>query len=281
MNINNLEANNMKNKSSSEDFLKLKKDETKPKVSWLICTNVCNEYFRLSIESCLSQSYDDFEIILVINGDQRDLIYNNVVSWYKDNKKIRIFVTELKHVIFSLSLGLHYAKGDLIARMDSDDISKPNRLRSQVDFMNQFPEIDILGSDYEIINNKGEIINFVNVPKTDKDIRKKLIYKNPLCNPSVIFRKKTVTNIGGYLGSLHSEDYDLWMRLATKTNAKFASLNGYYLQYRDEGSEARGSLNAFTSQASTQFNLFLDGHGIIWLLASFLSCLKLIKYKFF
>jgi len=265
--------NNLNNRSKSL--------RNKPKVSWVVCTNVCNEYLRPALDSCLNQSYDDYELILVINGEKRNHIYNKVVSWYKNNKKIRIFVTELRHVIFSASLGIHYARGDLIARMDADDISKPNRLRDQVNFMDKFPQIDILGTDYEIINNKGKIIDFVKVPKENKDIRNKLFYKNPICNPSVIFRKKIVTNLGGYLGSIHAEDYDLWMRLATKTNAKFASLSGFYLQYRSEGAEARSSLNAFSSQAVTQYNLFLDGHGTLWLLASFLSCLKLIKYKFF
>ena len=259
----------------------IEENEANPKVSWLICTNICNQNLRLAIDSCITQSFTDFELILVVNGENRDSTASTVKEWYVSEPRVKIYITDIKYLTFSLSLGLHYCSGELIARMDADDISKYTRLESQVDYMNRFQDVDVLATDYELIDDNGSIVGVNRCPESDPDIRKALVFRNPICHPSVMFRKKIITSIGGYMGGLYTEDYDLWTRLATKANIKFASISVCHLQYRNSGSSARGSVNAYSWQAAYQFKLFLDGHGIIYLLASSISCGKLMLRKIF
>ena len=257
----------------------IEENKANPKVSWLICTNICNENLRLAIDSCITQSFTDFELILVVNGDNRDSIASTVKEWYVSEPRVKIYITHINYLTFSLSLGLHYCAGELIARMDADDISKYTRLESQVNYMNRFKDVDVLATDYELIDNNGIVVGVNRCPESDRDIRKALVFSNPICHPSVMFRKKIVTSIGGYMGGLHTEDYDLWTRLAIEANTKFASISVPHLQYRNSGSSARGSVNAYSWQAVYQFKLFLDGRGIIYLLASSISCGKLMLRK--
>lgn len=248
-----------------------------PLVSWILCCHVLSIHFRSSIESCLNQTYSNFELIIVANGVDAIKIADSLVEWLGDDSRVRIFVTEVHQLSYSLSLGLHHAKGPLIARMDSDDISRPNRLELQVAFMHQHPEVTVLGTCYEIIDEGGEAQREVLLPESDSAIRRSLLFGNPLCHPSVMFRREAVLRAGGYLGSLHAEDYDLWARLSLDSKCHFANLKEVCLGYRVLGvGEARRSRYAYASIAASQLRIFLIGGGFRWWLASYISIAKLL-----
>ncbi len=246
-----------------------------PAVSWLLCAHVANEQLQLSIRSCLHQTFTDFELLVVANGPSADEVARAVHAWADGDVRVRIFTTDVKHLIFSLSLGLHYARAKLIARMDSDDLSRSDRLERQVAFMHYHPEVTVLGSSYEVIDAGGEQIRIVHPPLRDREIRRALLRGNPLCHPSVIFRRDAVLELGGYLGGLHAEDYDLWVRLSNDPSNRFANLPEIGIGYRNMGvSAARRSRRAYASMASTQLRNFLCGHGLSWAFAALLSTVK-------
>jgi cellulose synthase/poly-beta-1,6-N-acetylglucosamine synthase-like glycosyltransferase len=247
-----------------------------PNVSWLICSNSADIYLKMAIDSCLYQTYKDFEIIFVANGKNCFFVANEVQKWFSSDPRIRIFSTHVHHLSFSLTLGIHYARGSLIARMDSDDISKADRLQYQVLFMNDNKDVAVLGTSYEIIDTQGQSVRKVIMPKSNKLIRQKLLYSNPFCHPSVIFRKDVVIEAGGYLGGLHAEDYDLWCRLSLDRSIKFHNLEYIGLGYRVIGvGEARRSRWAYISVAVSQTRVLLNGGGLFWLFSILITVIKL------
>ncbi len=246
-----------------------------PAVSWLLCAHVADEQLRLALQSCMDQTFTDYELVIVVNGPSAENVAVAVRTWVGSDPRVRIFTTEVRHLIFSLSLGLHYARAELVARMDSDDLSKRDRLGRQVAFMREHPEVAVLGSAYEIIDAEGRPLQKVQPPTSDIEIRRALLRGNPLCHPSVMFRRKVVLDAGGYLGGLHAEDYDLWVRLSNDPVNQFANLPEICLGYRSVGvGVARRSRSAYASMAAAQFRNFINGQGLRWAFAALLSTLK-------
>jgi glycosyltransferase involved in cell wall biosynthesis len=248
-----------------------------PEVSWLLCTHVADEQLHLALQSCLSQTFSDFELVVVANGEQSELVASKVQSWFGGEPRVRLCQTKVRHLPFSLSLGLHHARGRLIARMDSDDVSKPFRLERQVLFMSANPSVAVLGTAYDVVDELGSVKRQVRVPTTDRQIRRGLQTSNPLCHPSVMFRRDVVLKAGGYLGGLHAEDYDLWLRLTAEPGLKFANLPDICLSYREVGvSGVRRTRSAYASVAASQLRQFLISGRIAFIVAVFLTVAKLI-----
>lgn len=246
-----------------------------PVVSWLLCTHVADEQLRPAVQSCLDQDFKDIELVLIVNGVNAQEVLLALTNWFGHDQRVRIFCTEVRHLVFSLSLGMHLARGEFVARMDSDDLSTPDRLTRQVEFMRVHPEVAVLGTAYTFIDAHGVATKTVQPPTQDADIRRAMPWRNPICHPSVMFRRKAVLEVGGYLGGLHAEDYDLWLRLAAHPAYKFANLAEVCLGYRVIGvGAARRARSAYATMAAAQMQQFVNGHGLRWMLAAFVSAGK-------
>jgi hypothetical protein len=176
---------------------------------------------------------------------------------------------------FSLSLGLHQCRAPLIARMDSDDVSHSSRLEIQMREMMARPELAVLGTAYDVIDSAGQIVERVSLPGDDATIRSALLRRNPICHPSVMFRRDVVTEVGGYLGSVYAQDYDLWIRIARRSTWCFGNLPDALLRYRREGvGDARRSRRAYAAVAASQWRCFVEGAGVQWAGAALVSAAK-------
>jgi len=163
--------------------------------------------------------------------------------------------------------------------MDSDDVSRPYRLDRQVRYMNANPSVAVLGTAFEVVDEHGSVKRQVRVPTTDREIRQRLRTRNPLCHPSVVFRRDVVLKAGGYLGGLHAEDYDLWLRLTTEPGLEFANLSDICLSYREVGvSGVRRERSAYASVAASQLRFFLVSGHIAWLIATVFTIFKMCIY---
>jgi glycosyltransferase involved in cell wall biosynthesis len=120
-----------------------------PKVSWLICTNNYDSLLCRAIDSCLNQTYDDFELILVVNGSSRDNIQKNINLKYASDSRVTVLSTPINLLNFSLNFGLNFARGKYVARMDADDIAYPDRLKEQVKYLDSNPGVIVVCSSFD------------------------------------------------------------------------------------------------------------------------------------
>lgn len=187
----------------------------KPIIS--VIMSVCNgmPYLKEAIESILNQSLKDFEFIIVDDGSSDNSL--KLLRSYRDerliiiNNKINIGLAK------SLNKALKVAKGDYIARMDSDDVSLPVRLKEQVNFMKNNPEVMLCGSWATLIDEKGKIIGKRKYPTSYQYVNFLIPFVNPIIHPSVLFRKEFFTKLGLYNPKYElAEDYELWLRARNK-----------------------------------------------------------------
>ena len=184
-------------------------------------------YLKEAIDSILTQTYTHFEFLIINDGstDQSDQIirsYNDTRIRYVKNE------TNLK-LIATLNNGIQLAKGTYIVRMDADDISLPERLQHQVDFMERNPEVAICGTWFETFGEKNTIVKY----KTDhQDIMYKMLYQCHLAHPTTIMRINQIKSFETIFDPFfaHAEDYDFFTRVGHKY--KIANIPEVLLKYR-------------------------------------------------
>lgn len=187
------------------------------------------KYLREAVDSILNQTYTDFEFI-IINDGSTDGTKEILESCF--DHRIRLFNQENIGLTKSLNKGLKIAKGELIAHQDADDISLPGRLEKQVKYVDCHPEIGILGTWAEVIDDKNKILKTCREPTQPIDISWKLIFQNCLIHSCTMYRKKIICEIGKYEEKImRAQDYDLWSKLNIK-NVKFAQIPEVLVQYR-------------------------------------------------
>lgn len=245
-------------------------------VSFLMCTNVFNEYFKHAVNSCLNQTIKNFEIVIVVNNvNESDK--SKVKKFCQDDRIILVF-SKARYLTYNLNIGLQHCNSNYIARMDADDISHPDRVERQLEFMIK-NNIDVCGSSYQIIDKDNVVIGKVTQPISNKSIRRKMYFSNPIAHPSVVFRKDVVLDVGGYMGGEYAQDYDLWLRLARNLNIKFYNFSDYLIDYRVFGSGARSSKLAYSNTSSAQWKYFVSTYNPVWLFSSLLSLIKRVFSK--
>lgn len=187
-----------------------------PKVTVLLSVFNGEKFLHEAIESVLNQTFKDFEFLIINDGSNDSSL--DVILSYNDP---RVRLIENKRNIGltrSLNKGLKLAKGQYIARMDSDDISMPNRFDEQIRYFKKHPDVAVLGtSAYRIDENSkiiGKLISLVNPDK-------KLFEQNQLSHGSVMFEKKVINSLGGYDELFrYSQDYELWLRVAQRNKVR-------------------------------------------------------------
>lgn len=184
-----------------------------PKVTVLMCVYNGAEWLPDSIESILNQRFSDFEFLIVDDGSQDESAA--IVSTYLD-KRIRLIRNQHNTGLTrSLNKGLSVARGEFIARMDADDISMPDRLAAQVQFLEAHPLIDVAGSLYESFDEATGVGSTPGLPETDLEIKQRLFWHNTMAHGSVMFRKNVILEAGGYDERFKTaQDFNLWFRLA-------------------------------------------------------------------
>lgn len=175
-----------------------------------------SEYLRLSLESITTQTLMPTEIVLVKDGPltpELDSVCEEYADLYPDVLKI-VALPENVGLGCALNEGLQHCSYDLVARMDSDDISKSNRFMKQIELMNSRPDISIVGSWVEFF--EGTTDNIIALKRRPREGGELFAYakkRTPLSHPSVMFRKQDIVNVGSYQHMHLMEDYYLWLRL--------------------------------------------------------------------
>lgn len=182
-----------------------------------------------AIESILSQTYTDFEL-LAITDPSPDRSEEIVTEFSRKDPRVRgIANTQGKGIVGALNTGLKEARGDLIARMDSDDRSVPDRLAKQVAFLTSHPDIGLVGAGYAPFNENGVRLIILH-PETSIEIAWKTLFDSFFCHPAVMFRRSIVDEIGPY-PQQSAEDYAFFSKLVSKSPCW--NLQEVLLEYRE------------------------------------------------
>lgn len=188
--------------------------------------NDCPEWLNAAMESIWNdQELKPTEIVLVKDGPLPAKL-EAVVDFWKGKLGTCLTVVRLpynKGLAAALNAGLKHCKYDLVARMDSDDISLPSRFAKQVEFMKKHPECSVVSSWVKEMDQEMQQCRFLKkLPEAHDDILKFAKLRSPVSHPAVMMRKNDALGCGGY-PQIYPEDYPLWSTMLSR-GAKFANL---------------------------------------------------------
>jgi len=202
------------------------------RVTVLLATYNDEPFLAAAIDSVLAQTFSDFEL-LVVNDASTDRS-REIVESYGD-PRVRLLVNETNlGLAASLNRGLEVIASEYVARLDGNDLCFPERLATQVAFLDAHPEVAVIGSQATLINIAGRRVGEVRRPVTELGMRWHRIFGTALVHSSVMFRRAIVWDaLGGYDASFRfGEDFDLWDRLAKKHDIR--NLGETLVAYRDD-----------------------------------------------
>lgn len=166
-----------------------------------------------ALDSILSQAWGDFELIVVDDGSTDRTA--EILAGYDDPRLIRLHNQENLRQTRSLNRALAVARGRFIARHDADDRSHPARFQRQVEALMADPDLALLGTAYELIDETGQVLHVVRPPCDDESLKLALQKGNIFCHGSVMMRRNAVERVGGYNEAFPvTQDYDLWLRIS-------------------------------------------------------------------
>ncbi|MBI1896287.1 MAG: glycosyltransferase family 2 protein [Acidobacteria bacterium] len=187
------------------------RDQTmSPKVSVIISAYNEERHLGLAITSILSQTFSDFELIVVDDGSSDGTL--TVVRSFGD---ARIRILELQHggLASALNAGILAARGGYIARLDADDVALLDRLEEQVRFLDGHAEYGIVGAQCTVLREGEDTPILAIVPLDDPQIRRRVRRENPFFHSCIMARRNLLIAAGLYRPDLRWEDYDLWWRI--------------------------------------------------------------------
>jgi hypothetical protein len=184
-----------------------------PVVSVAMVLRNMQRFVGESVESILNQSFRDFEFVIVDFGSTDES--RAIVSRYQANdRRIKLHVIPPCGLSEARNASCFLAQGKYVALMDADDIAFPNRLERQVAYLDQHPEIALLGSAIRCIGPSGESRFLRSFPMTDGEIRSALQHSTAIQQTTVMMRREILGIVKGYRRAFAlAEDYDLWLRV--------------------------------------------------------------------
>jgi glycosyltransferase involved in cell wall biosynthesis len=237
-----------------------------PKVSVIMAVYNGERFVREAIDSILAQTFGDFELIIVDDGSADGTL--QILASYGDPRLRVLRNASNIGQARARNRALAIAQGELIAIQDADDVSLPERLGTQVSFLDAQPEVGVLGSSWRAIDVDGNDLGSIQVLAGSLEIGWRLLFTNCLCHSTVMYRRALISEIGAYPEDQEfrfSEDYHLWCRAAKVT--KIFALPTPLVKYRETpgsatGANIREQLRQAGVVAKSYMATFLDGYPI-------------------
>tara|TARA_Y200000002_G_C22606125_1_gene631701 strand:- start:326 stop:1156 length:831 start_codon:yes stop_codon:yes gene_type:complete len=260
-----------------------------PNYDFLGSIYICTKRGELkeTLDSLFSQTHKPKNVIIVIDGrikyEVKNLLkeYENILPIKKVSIKYNVGLG------LALRRGLKECKSKIVLRFDTDDIYFKDRAKLLVKELH-YSDLDIIGSNvYEFIDNPNEFVSQKIMPKTHKEIRRQILFRNPINHNSVGFLKDSILKLdGGYRHFPYYEDYDLWIR-AMFNGLRFKNLNKSLVAMRVSSQrKRRRGLNIFFME-SKLLKTFFEGsilYGVFFLpilfFRSFFALLPLRVFSF-
>jgi glycosyltransferase involved in cell wall biosynthesis len=192
-----------------------------PAVTVLLPVYNGEKFLRPAIDSVLAQTYRNFELLIINDGSSDGT--EAIIQSYRDDRIVYVRNEQNLRLIATLNRGLDLARGVYVARMDADDVSRPQRLERQVGFMDANPGVAASGSAYQVLAH-GLVVRRAPLPTDPQELKCRSLFHCPLAHPTVIMRRDVLREASlRYPADYpHSEDYALWVRL--QDNHQLANL---------------------------------------------------------
>ena len=218
-------------------------------------------WFRTAVESILNQTRKPDEVVLVVDGPVPETL-DTVIRDYEKHPEFQIIrLPENQGHGEARRIGLSRCSHELVALMDADDISAPNRFEKQLQMFLRYPELSAVGGNItEFIEEPENKVGARIVFETDAEIKKDMEKRCPLNQMTVMFRKSAVEEAGGYRDWFCNEDYYLWIRMK-QSGAVFANLPDHLVNVRvgEDMYKRRGGWKYFCSEAKLQWYMLSQG----------------------
>lgn len=196
------------------------------------------------------------EVVLVVDGPIPEDLSNLIKDYQRkatDHFNV-IWLPKNKGLGNALRVGIENAKYEIVARMDSDDVSAPDRFEKQIAYMESHPGCDVVGGQIsEFIEDENNIVGMRCIPISDSDIKIYLKSRCPFNHMTVMMKKNSVISVGNYIDWHFNEDYYLWIRMA-EVGCHFANLPDTLVNVRvgKEMYARRGGWKYFKSEKGLQ-----------------------------
>ena len=235
--------------------IKKSPENIKFSISISVYKNDNPEYFIQALNSIISQTIKPSEIVLVVDGPVTksiDKVIEQFEKTFENFKTVRL--KENKGHATARQIGIENTQYDIVALMDSDDISVPNRFEKQLSIFKNDKKLSVLGGQiHEFIDSTYNVVGLRNVPLDDAAIKSYLKSRCPMNQVTVMFRKSAILAVGGYIDWHYEEDYYLWIRMV-QASYKFQNLplNLVNVRVGKEMYNRRGGYKYFKSEAKLQ-----------------------------
>jgi glycosyltransferase involved in cell wall biosynthesis len=209
-----------------------------PRVSVLIPAHNAAATVAECLESLVAQSFVDFEVVLVDDGST-DGTAEAARRAMSGDGRLRLLSPGRVGLVGALNTGLEACRAPLVARLDADDLCRPERLALQVGHADTHPDVAIVGggvasfSDHGPLGEGYQIYDaWLNRLGDHADIVREIFVESPLAHPAVLYRRDAVRALNGYRDPPWPEDYDLWLR-AWQAGLRFGKVNEIVVDWRD------------------------------------------------
>ena len=194
--------------------------------------NTKEEHLRSAIESVLNQTFKDFELIIVDDASTNNAV--DIIKFYQDERIKLLCLEKNSGQAIAANEAWKISQGEYIARLDSDDIALPSRLKKQVSFLDENSDIALVGSFIEYFDGSSRVISY---PTESDEIKIAMLRENVIAQPSVMFRKKDFKAMRYDDEYRNSEDYELWTR-GLASGLKMANIPQVLVKYRIHKAQA-------------------------------------------
>lgn len=185
-----------------------------PLVSVVLPVRNGGRYLGQAVDSILSQTFHDLELLLVDDHSTDKAIS----ALDRSDPRLKLIGSRGEGVVNAFNTGFELSRGEYVARMDADDISLPGRVQSQLDYLDQNPTVSIAGCCVEIFSDAGiqgglkRYQSWLNSVRDPEQVHQQIFIESPLPNPGLLFRYSAIQRLGGYRNNQWPEDYDLLLR---------------------------------------------------------------------
>lgn len=193
-------------------------------------------FLKASINSILNQTFRNFEFIVVAEPQEKNMEFLSGVE--SSDKRVKILKNETRlGVAGSRNRAILESSGKYIALMDGDDYCAPERFEKQLSFLEDNPDVSVVGSNMHLIDKNNVIIGERIYPKLHKDIKNYFLVTMAVANPSIMVRRSDMNQIGFFDDKLFkAEDFDLWLRFLVK-DKKMHNLQDKLVFYRTHSND--------------------------------------------